>query len=275
MDLMRWLRAEWDRVLGSTLIILGALVLVVGYRGVSNTTDVPEELAFLVSGGLGGLFLLGVGATLLLTASLHDEWRKLDRLEARLQTVEAMLDARGEDRPPVGSAGGEHYVVAAGGPGDHLPPVRAASALPAGHGASGDVLRRSGAVASGGFVTAVVLLAAGWTRASGAGDTGAARSGVIVGVAGLAAAGCGTLFATGTLAQTIRRRRTGLAGAWSRPASPRPPAATVGQDDGRRFTADGLTRAHRSGCPVLARLEVRPVSGPAVDLPACGLCEPG
>ena len=79
MDLMTWLRAEWDRVLGFTLIALGAILLVLGYLGVSDSPYVAEQLSYIASGGLGGLFLLGAGATLLILADLHDEWRKLDR----------------------------------------------------------------------------------------------------------------------------------------------------------------------------------------------------
>src|SRR5581483_2749023 len=36
------------------------------------------------SGGLGGVFLLGIGATLYMSADMHDEWRKLDRIEAAI-----------------------------------------------------------------------------------------------------------------------------------------------------------------------------------------------
>ncbi len=89
MDLMTWLRAEWDRVLGFTLIGLGAILLVLGYLGVSDSPYVAELLSYIASGGLGGLFLLGAGATLLILADLHDEWRKLDRIEHLLEPCDA------------------------------------------------------------------------------------------------------------------------------------------------------------------------------------------
>ena len=88
MDLMTWLRAEWDRVLGFGLIALGAVLLVLGYLGVSNSPYVAEQLSYIVSGGLGGLFLLGAGATLLHVADVHDEWRKLDGIEQALRSGE-------------------------------------------------------------------------------------------------------------------------------------------------------------------------------------------
>ncbi len=84
MDGKSWLRAEWDRVAGYTLIALGALFLVLGYTGVSESPYVAEGLSYIMSGGIGGLFCLGAGATLLLSADSHDEWRKLDRVEAAI-----------------------------------------------------------------------------------------------------------------------------------------------------------------------------------------------
>lgn len=85
MDLMIWLRAEWDRVLGWSAVGGAVLALLLGYRGVSVSLSTGRQLAYLISGGVGGLILVAVGATLLLSADLHDEWRKLDRIEDALQ----------------------------------------------------------------------------------------------------------------------------------------------------------------------------------------------
>jgi hypothetical protein len=80
-DFITWIRAEKDRVGGWGCIAIGAVLLFVGYQGVADSPFVAEEMAYIASGGLGGLFFLGLGATLLLSADLRDEWRKLDRLE--------------------------------------------------------------------------------------------------------------------------------------------------------------------------------------------------
>lgn len=84
MDVMRWARAQWDRVLGGLLVLSGAVALVVGWVGVSDALVPAAQLPYVVSGGLGGLFLLGAGATLWLSADLRDEWRHLDQLEERV-----------------------------------------------------------------------------------------------------------------------------------------------------------------------------------------------
>ena len=81
MDLVRYARNQWDRI-GAWLCIAGGIVaLIVGYVGVSGTLDTGEQLPYVVSGGMVGLFLLGLGALLWLSADLRDEWRKLDAID--------------------------------------------------------------------------------------------------------------------------------------------------------------------------------------------------
>jgi hypothetical protein len=53
--------------LGWILIAAGGLLLVLGYLGVSGETVVSKQLPYLVSGGIGGVFLAIVGACFLVT----------------------------------------------------------------------------------------------------------------------------------------------------------------------------------------------------------------
>ena len=84
MDLNTLLRTQWDRAVAIGCTALGALLLVIGWVGVSDTAYVAEQVPYVASGGVGGLFLLAVGATLWVSADLRDEWRKLDRIEEAL-----------------------------------------------------------------------------------------------------------------------------------------------------------------------------------------------
>jgi hypothetical protein len=81
MDIAKWLRLEWDRALSWAAVIAGAVALILGWVGVSGNQYTAGELPYIISGGIGGIFLLGLGAMVWLSADLRDEWRKLDRLE--------------------------------------------------------------------------------------------------------------------------------------------------------------------------------------------------
>jgi hypothetical protein len=92
MELTTWLRAEWDRVAGWTAIVLAVFALLLGYHGVSESLSTGRQLAYIISGGLGGVILVAVGATLLISADLHDEWRKLDEIQAAINAGEGRAD---------------------------------------------------------------------------------------------------------------------------------------------------------------------------------------
>ena len=80
-DLVQWLRNQSDRVASWVCIGLGVICLVAGWVGVSATAFPGEQMPYVVSGGLVGLFLLGLGGVMWLSADLRDEWRELGRLE--------------------------------------------------------------------------------------------------------------------------------------------------------------------------------------------------
>jgi hypothetical protein len=96
MDPKQWLRKNPDRVGAWLAIVLGAVVLFIGWQGASTTEYPAEQLPYILSGGIGGVLLVGVGATLLLSADLRDEWRKLDRIERRLGATDDAPDELGD-----------------------------------------------------------------------------------------------------------------------------------------------------------------------------------
>ena len=84
MDLKSWLRAQWDRVLAAAFASLGALALLLGWLGVDDALYPGQQIPYVLSGGIGGLLAVGVGAVLWLSADLRDEWRKLDQIDEKL-----------------------------------------------------------------------------------------------------------------------------------------------------------------------------------------------
>jgi len=82
--LLRVVRAEWERTLAWTLAVAAAVLLYVGHRNVAASPFAAEEVAHLITGGVGALVLLVAAVGLLLAADLRDEVDKLDRIDARL-----------------------------------------------------------------------------------------------------------------------------------------------------------------------------------------------
>lgn len=101
MDLRKWLALQWDRVAAWAAVLAGAVALIVGWFGVSGTAYQSEQIPYIVSGGIGGIFLLGLGGMLWLSADMRDEWYKLGRVEEELR----LIRTAGLALPAVAAAG--------------------------------------------------------------------------------------------------------------------------------------------------------------------------
>jgi hypothetical protein len=84
MDFIHLAKKQWDRSAGIVLSVIGVIALIKGWMGVRGTPVLAEQTRYIVSGGIGAIVLLGIGATLWISADLRDEWRKLDRIEQSL-----------------------------------------------------------------------------------------------------------------------------------------------------------------------------------------------
>jgi hypothetical protein len=99
VNALRWARTQWDRVAAWACIGLGGLAIVLGWNGVSSQALTAQQVPYIVSGGIGGLFLLGVGAMLWLSADLRDEWRKLDAIERNSRPATAAQEGEQQEAP--------------------------------------------------------------------------------------------------------------------------------------------------------------------------------
>jgi len=84
MDFLTLVRNQWDRVAAWVAIVLGALLLLLGWLGVSDALLPTEQVPYIVSGGLGGICLIGIGVMLWLSADLRDEWSELHEIARHL-----------------------------------------------------------------------------------------------------------------------------------------------------------------------------------------------
>ena len=273
MDFKRFLRAEWDRVAGYAFVLAGVVALVFGFVGVRTAADVIDEISYLVTGGIGAIFLLGVGATLLLSADLHDDFRKLDRVEVKLDAIHQALVERHPDlvvdvRPagPDGSGAAGAAMAAAR---SALAPERAAPKV----GASGVLaVRRSRRLVLAGGIGALGLFLAGALVTANQASTDHMAGGVGLALSGgmLVAVLAGVMV--GQLKGRLERQTLVALGPWLAEAASGATRAAASEV----WVVDGLSLYHRAGCRAL---EGRAAAGRAramltAGLRPCGLCEP-
>jgi hypothetical protein len=103
--LWQWAGRATRPWIGWVFIGLGALLVLLGYLGVSREAIVAKQIPYLVSGGIGGVLLCIVGAYFLGTEELRKDSGRLDRLETLVQELHAVLLSR-TDAPEPGTAEG-------------------------------------------------------------------------------------------------------------------------------------------------------------------------
>jgi len=229
------------------------VALFLGYRGVANSPFVSVQLPYVISGGFGGVLLCGGGIALLVMADLHDEWRKLDRIEAAILGHWLPSPFDGPDRPASGPTAG-------------LAPVKRA---PAGF------VRRSVRLGAG-MMLALAVLAMAWERAAGTTEPRVGYQGVAVGsLALLLMLAAGGSAVVGRRVE-LTRRRTLLLGGWATSATAEGEGTTPATRTatGQVFITSTSRRFHRSACPTLTGLDAAAVRRDAVPpgLEPCGIC---
>lgn len=83
------LRAEWRRTVAVVAALAGAVALLVGWLRASDALYTGEQVPYLISGGLGGLFLLGVAAVAWISADLRAEAGEVEELAAEVARLAA------------------------------------------------------------------------------------------------------------------------------------------------------------------------------------------
>jgi len=102
-----WSRLRDPKViLALVLGLAGAIAEIAGYWGASGTIDPGEQLPYIISGGIGGIFLLGAAAMLLFSADMGLLKRQVSEstvlvreLGEQISDLQAQLAASEAPRP--------------------------------------------------------------------------------------------------------------------------------------------------------------------------------
>ena len=98
--LWRWVGDAVRPWTGWILIGIGALLMLLGWFGVSREAVPAKQIPYLVSGGIGGVFLCVLGAYFLGTQELRKDSGRLDRLERMVEELHGAL-LRRPDAPDI------------------------------------------------------------------------------------------------------------------------------------------------------------------------------
>jgi hypothetical protein len=96
VNLLNYLRAQGDRSVAVAFAASGAVVLLLGYIGTRDAVLVEQQMPYIVSGGLFGIFLLAIAAVLWVSADLRDDWRELRELRFELARMTDLEQRRHE-----------------------------------------------------------------------------------------------------------------------------------------------------------------------------------
>lgn len=89
MELRRFLIHNKARAAAALAFVAGAVALIMGWHGTAHSSLPSEQIPYLVSGAIFGLFALGTAGILWLSADLRADWEKLDEISRALTDISA------------------------------------------------------------------------------------------------------------------------------------------------------------------------------------------
>ena len=101
----KWVGRATRPVWGWILVGIGFLLVLIGYLGISREALVAKQLPYLISGGIGGLALVGFGAMLVGAEDLKRTHERIDHLEDLVADLHSALLSRPD--APAPSSNGE------------------------------------------------------------------------------------------------------------------------------------------------------------------------
>ncbi|MGH8994267.1 MAG: hypothetical protein ACRDYV_02025 [Acidimicrobiia bacterium] len=82
---------DWRQKAGWALLVVGAVLVILGYIGVSGADTEVLQLPYLASGGIGGLTAVAMGSALLVSADVRHDRERLGRIEGELLELQDLV----------------------------------------------------------------------------------------------------------------------------------------------------------------------------------------
>ena len=87
---------RWRAVLAWVLMAAGGIAILVAWYQVRDLDEVFLQMPYLISGGVGGAMLIGLGAALLITQDFRDDKQRLESLERKIAEMEDVVVTQAE-----------------------------------------------------------------------------------------------------------------------------------------------------------------------------------
>ena len=87
---------RWRAALGWILMLAGGMAILFAWYQVRDLPEVFLQMPYLISGGVGGAALIGLGAALLITQDFRDDKQRLLALESKISELEDVVVTQAE-----------------------------------------------------------------------------------------------------------------------------------------------------------------------------------
>jgi hypothetical protein len=85
--LRRWIGNSPAQALGAALCLVGFAIVIFGWYKISKESIVALQIPYLISGGIGGALVVGLGGVLLVSHDLRLDTTRLDEMESAIKEL--------------------------------------------------------------------------------------------------------------------------------------------------------------------------------------------
>jgi hypothetical protein len=101
-------KVDWRQALGVILIAAGLVSLVIGYVGISGTTETYDQFTYFLSNGMGGAAAIIIGSAVLIIREHVADRQAMAQLDNRLSSIDQRIPSEPRSEPGVHAKSSDH-----------------------------------------------------------------------------------------------------------------------------------------------------------------------